>query len=1231
MADWTIHYPPGLPIAERIGEIREAWRTNQVLIVSGATGSGKTTQLPKVALEIAGDAPGIVGCTQPRRLAATAMAARLARELGVQYGREVGCQVRFDDRTDRLATRVKFMTDGILLAETRGDPALRRYSCLIVDEAHERSLNIDFILGYLKQLLPKRPDLKIAISSATLDAGRFSEFYGGAPVIEVAGRQYPIEDCYLEPDQDEELADLVGRGVRFIDEYDHDGDILVFLPGEREIRDACELLQGWKLPRTEVMPLFGRLSLREQERVFTVGKHRRIVLATNVAETSVTIPGIDYVVDSGLVRLSRYNPRTQVQELRIEVVSQAAARQRRGRCGRLRDGVCLHLYGEETLARSPEYTDCEIKRTALAGVILEMALLRLGRIEHFPFLDPPGGAGVREGRRTLTDIGALTEAGNLTEEGRRIAVLPLDPHLGKMLLAGVAAQLGCEVLILTAFLSLQDPRERPLDAQQKADEKHRQWRDERSDFLGILKLWNFLFPEGGEGVSGSALRRKCRDNFLNYPRIREWRNLAQDLGEHLARHRIAAIDSLAVDLERVSYDLLHMALLAGVPRHVGCYDAEEKLYRGTGGRKFHIFPGSALFRRKKPCVWVMSFALVESSRLYARQNAEIRPDYLEKVAPHLCAAIYSQAAYDPESGFVYARERLSFGGLMIHGGRRVHYGKSHPVETRQVFIREALAGGKIVSRHPEVRRYLKLLEELAALEIKLRRPGTVVDYEALFRHFDALLPAEVISQQSLEQWLGRARPGGWLPEREAVMQNQYRPIEVADYPDQLVFAGHRFRLVYIFDPGGEEDGVSLIATAGELPLIPAAELEYAVPGWLPEKVEALLRHLPKADRARCMPLAETVQAYRDFLAGPDSGRAAGLNASLAAFLTQWTGHSFQGRDFAGARLPEYLVMKIAEVDDSGAVVARHRELPEHHRQGSRLSRLISGVGKHVSAASGEWPAGEFPLEVALADGSVGYPALVPEGEGVARQLFLDGGEARWRHAEGLARLFRLQQAGLVKFVRRDLKPSNALKLGIVSGDPDRRWVEELADRALRQALGGGLEALWRIRSRAEFDRAALAARDGFANRAEACLGQLEGWQRELDGRIDGLARRARERAPETAREAEAALAIYFRAGFQRDDEGLARYDRWLRALGLRLERALNDPAKDRVKAEPLASALERRRLAFAAGADPASNAGFRVYQLLLEEAVIAAFAPEVRPAEKASVARLEAAWEAVRL
>ena len=732
LSSLTLSYPENLPISENVDEIKSLISEHQIVIVCGTTGSGKTTQLPKILLESGYGVKGRIGCTQPRRLAASGMGRRVAKEMYCSYGRQVGCKVRFaDDTSDE--TVVKFMTDGILLAETVHDKLLFQYDAIIIDEAHERSLNIDFILGYLKNLLFKRPDLKIIISSATLDAEGFSEFFDNAPVIQIEGRTYPVEDCFFPPlDDEEDLSAHILRAMKWISDLDDKGDTLVFLPGEREIRDAADLLSGQSWSNTEVLPLFGRLSMTEQQRVFKVGGRRRIILATNVAETSITIPGIHYVIDSGLVRLSRYNPRTHIQALQIEQVSQASAKQRRGRCGRVTDGVCVYLYERDALDDAPEYTDPEICRTSLAGVILQMEMLGLPSIDSFPFIDPPQNALVREGYNTLFEIGALDKKNNLTEEGKDISAFPIDPHLAKMICQANRENIIAEMLVIVSYLSIRDPRERPALKQIAADEAHKQWFDERSDYVSIIKLWNFIQKEKASGASNSNIRKLCKQNFINFMRLREWFNLYQDLFETVIglkweyegrKKDIRIFDDLIVrpvnkaDGLGENYESLHRCILSGFPRNIGIKgeDAEKarivgstkndkkhrgkqeyiepNVYIGVKNCKFNIFPGSNLFKDSPK--WVMTFALVETTKLYARMNAEINPEWLEEIVPDLCKFLYKDIHWDRQRGFVSATETVSFVGLLINAGRRIHYGRVNSEKAKEIFIRDAMVPGNI--------------------------------------------------------------------------------------------------------------------------------------------------------------------------------------------------------------------------------------------------------------------------------------------------------------------------------------------------------------------------------------------------------------------------------------------------------------------------------------------------------------------------------------------------------
>ncbi len=1225
-----VAYPPELPLTAKVAEIKEALECSPVVIVCGSTGSGKTTQLPKIALELGRGRAGRIGCTQPRRLAATAMARRVAAELQVELGREVGSQVRFDDRTGE-ATVIKFMTDGILLAETRHDPDLLQYDTLIIDEVHERSLNIDFILGYLKDLLRRRRDLKVVISSATLDAGHFSDFFNRAPVVTVEGRTYPVEDCFLPPEEDEELSGQVARAVEFVSELDRSGDILVFLPGEREIRDAVDVLSGRRYPNTEVLPLYARLSMGDQQKIFSPGRQRRIILATNVAETSVTIPRIHYVVDSGLARISRYNPRTQIQELQIEQISQASARQRRGRCGRVGEGICVYLYSEEVLQRSVPYTDPEIRRTSLAGVILQMALLGLPRIEKFPFLDPPPANLIRDGVRTLEDIGAIDDHGRITRNGWTIAGLPIDPQLARMILEAEKRKVLPEMIVIVAFLSILDPRERPADQQQAADQAHRQWRDERSDFLGILKLWNFLQQELRGGLSYGGLRRLCRRNFLNYNRIREWFNLVGDLTDAVRECRWKAAAEKVV-FERISADLIHLSILAGIPRNVGCFDREYLYYRGTGGRKFYLFPGSALFKQKPVPAWIVTFALVETTRIYARQNAVIKPEFIEQAAPHLCTPVYSNVQFDPASGFVYAREQVTFGGLLVHNGRRVHYGKLRPAEAREVFLREGLLTGDYHSDHRVLKRHRRLLERLNALEIKVRRPGTILDTEAMYEHLAGLLGPEICSIKALEEALD-ADPE--LARRlvmpdAAAMQVQLRPVLPEEYPDEMTFAGHRFRLRYAFEPGEKEDGVLLLVPTAELNLLDAAALEYGVPGYLPEKVELLLKSLPKELRQRCMPLAGCAREYIAVWRQGKLRPGAGLLTTLSEFLEARVGRPVLEREFSPERLPQYLTLRVAELNREGRVVAIHDEVPAAARCGSRLSAAVAGVGMWVLSGCDDWPGAAMPESVSLPPDAerLAYPAVVDEETAVGRQLFLDLAEAQEMHRAGIVRLFKLQQANLIKFIRRDFKLPPALRLDFFAADPGKNYLDDLLDWSISTAFGG--RDLWSIRSGEAYRTRRELARERLGAAAMKHQEMLVALHEQY-APLMALIRKMERTTPGVCRDLLRQLKFLFRPGFLRCEVALERYPRYLRGAWLRAGRINSAPHKDDAKLEPLEPLIERFHLAALGVEHPERSPQLVCFFLALQELRLAQFAPEVRTLEKVSVQKLQALWDELRL
>lgn len=1216
----VMEYPPQLPVSGRVREIAAAWSSHQVIIVVGSTGSGKTTQLPKVALELGRGRAGRIGCTQPRRIAAMAMARRVALELGC-VDRGVASQVRFSD-TSAPETFLKFMTDGILLAETARDRNLRAYDTLIIDEAHERSLNIDFILGYLKQLLPRRPDLKVAISSATLDAGAFSRFFGNAPVIEVEGRTFPVEDHFMPPEPDEELSEHIARAVRFLTELDPFGDILVFLPGEREIRDAAELLEGRKIRNTEILQLYARLSQQEQQRIFQPGAKRRIILSTNVAETSLTIPRVTFCIDSGLARVKRYNPRTRIEELQIEMISQAAARQRRGRCGRTADGICVHLYGEDDLRRADPYTDPEIKRSSLAGVILKMADLRLPPIERFDFLEAPSGALIREGRRSLADIGAL-DGDRLTPVGRELARLPFDPHLGKMLLAAREHKVLPEMIVTVAHLSLADPRERPSDHRQAADDAHRRWNNDRSDFFSILELWREL-NTGGAFDSNSKLRRFCKENFLNFNRIREWKKLVSELATELR----TAIPEASSELP--PYDPFHTALISGIPRHIAVFDREQKLYRGTDGKKFTIFPGSGLAgKRKTPPEWIVALALVETSRVFARQVAAVTPALMERAAGHLCSRVYGEPYFEPGSGFVRAREKLVFGGLIIHAGRPVDYGRCDAAKAREVFVRDGLLAAA-ATPVGWVKQLYDRRQELLDLEIKLRRPGSVFDPEAAARYLIERLPEHVNSTAALRRW--QVPPGcGLPPPREVMEQQQFFPIHPERFPDSFRFGGRDYPLVYRFEPGEKDDGATLLVPESELSNLPPYLTDYPVPGWFEETTERMLRKLPKELR-RKFSLSEVAEEFSGMLrADPDHAELP-LAKRLSDHLADACGVFVAPGAFDTAELPEYLRLKVAVTDDTGNQLRILRELPPPSGTGfSALSPRLPGV-KALSRRNLR----EFPADLVLprslprpgAPGKLVYPALAADPDAAAVKLFLREDEANASHRLGLLALFKYENPQQTKYFRRAFKPERNMTLSWFGGNYAAHWNEDLLDAALVEAFGTPLEE---VRDHAAWNKASERARETLGEIFDThtrMLGELHSGYEAVSALVAKLRRR-----PGADPEAiEAHLDELFSPGFlRRPALWDGSYRRYQRALELRAQRMADNPARDAEKAEPLGDYPERIALLARETPELADRPALYAFWELYEEAAVNCFAPEVRSTVRGALAKLDPAWEELRI
>ncbi|RKN11530.1 ATP-dependent RNA helicase HrpA [Streptomyces radicis] len=1044
----AITYPEQLPVSRKKDEILEAIRDHQVVIVAGETGSGKTTQIPKICLELGRGVKGLIGHTQPRRIAARTVAQRVADELGGPLGETVGFKIRFTDQASDT-TLVKLMTDGILLAEVQHDRELRAYDTIIIDEAHERSLNIDFLLGYLAQLLPRRPDLKVVITSATIDPERFARHFKdregrNAPIVEVSGRTYPVEVRYrplLEEEGDAPDRDQITAISDAVDELQAEGpgDILVFLSGEREIRDTADALEKRRLPHTEILPLYARLSHGEQQRVFQAHAGRRVVLATNVAETSLTVPGIRYVIDPGTARVSRYSHRTKVQRLPIEPVSQASANQRKGRCGRTSDGICVRLYSEDDFLSRPEFTDAEILRTNLASVILQMNAAGLGEVERFPFIDPPDHRSIKAGVQLLEELNALGPGGKLTETGRKLAQLPVDPRLARMVLE--ADRNGCarEVMVIAAALSIQDPRERPSDKQQQADQKHARFREgpgEESDFLALLALWGYV-REQQRALSSSAFRRMCRTEFLNYLRIREWQDIFGQL-RTVAR-------SLGIELSDRDAEPgpVHQSLLAGLLSHIGLKDPDKHEYLGARSAKFAVFPGSALF--KKPPRWVMSAELVETSRLWARINAKIEPEWIEPLAGHLVKRTYSEPHWEQKQAAVVAFERVTLYGVPIVAQRKVSYGRIDPVVSRDLFIRNALVEGDWRTRHQFFHDNRKLLAEVEELEHRARRRDILVDDETLYDFYDRRVPEEVVSGAHFDAWWKQKRrdePDLLNFEKSMLINERAGRVTKDDYPDTWRQGRLSFHVTYQFEPGADADGVTVHVPLPVLNQVTADGFDWQIPGLREQLVTELIRSLPKPIRRHCVPapdvarrfLAETADAAGDPAREP-------LRAALARSLTRMTGVRVAADDFDEERIPGHLRITFRVVDERGRPLPGPREHAEDKDLDALRERLRPQARQALTeaftaTASGltTWTVGTLPRAFETRRGGQpvkAYPALVDERTSVAVRLFDTEDEQRAAMALGTRRLILINlPSDPAKFAQRQL--DNAAKLALSS-------------------------------------------------------------------------------------------------------------------------------------------------------------------------------------------------------
>ncbi|UEP33767.1 ATP-dependent RNA helicase HrpA [Burkholderia ambifaria] len=1304
-----ITYPESLPVSGKRDEIARAIADHQVVIVCGETGSGKTTQLPKICLDLGrglgAGGTGLIGHTQPRRLAASSTGRRIAEELGTPFGEVVGYKVRF---TDNLApgASVKLMTDGILLAETQTDPLLKAYDTLIIDEAHERSLNIDFLLGYLKEILPRRPDLKLIVTSATIDADRFARHFGSdarpAPVIEVSGRLYPVEMRYRPVAEDrpavknaegtggrdrvktarEAERDLMDAIVDAVDELCREGpgDVLVFLPGEREIREAAEALRKHHPPHTEILPLFARLSAADQDKVFKASNARRIVLATNVAETSLTVPGIRYVVDTGLARVKRYSYRNKVEQLQVESISQAAANQRAGRCGRVADGVCIRLYEESDYQARARFTDPEILRSSLASVILRMKSLHLTEIESFPFLEPPPGRAIADGYQLLNELGAVDDDNALTPLGRELARLPLDPRVGRMILAARDQQSLREVLIIASALSVQDPRDRPIEAQEQADQAHRRFADERSEFLQWLKIWAWFEEAVAHKKSNRQLIDACRQNFLSHLRLREWRDVHSQLLTVVREHgwRLNEVEA--------THEQIHLALLTGLLGNLGMKADDDPHYLGARGIKFYLWPGSAL--AKKAGRWVMAAELVETSRLYARCLAKIEPEWIEKVGAHLLKKSLSEPHWEKRPAQVSAFERATLYGLPIYHRRRVAFGRQDPARARELFIRGALVEGEFDTKLPFFAHNRKLLADIEQLEHKSRRQDVLVDDELIYAYYDQAIPEGIHTGAAFERWYrdevskgGRAEDKQRLLylSRDDLMRHEAAGVTTELFPKRATMAGVEMALTYHFEPGTPRDGVTLAVPLYALNQVDARRCEWLVPGMLKEKVQLLLKSLPQKLRRHCVPLPEYAAGFVERM-GRERFGAGGLVEALIADVRGETQVAMKTADFKLETLPAHLFMNFKVIDEHGRQLAMGRNLAQLRQElGAQAQQQFQkiaaastiapggeagagdvgdtpapaaapgstakggkagkGAAPHTGAAAEAgatalyenlttWNFGKLPelLEIRRRGQTLyGYPALVDRGTHCDVEVFDSPEEAARIHRAGLRRLFALQLKEPIKFLEKNLPGLREMAMQYMSLGTQDELRDQLIDTALdRACLQDPLP---------DDDASFHARRDEGRSRLNLLAQEIARLVGQILAEYAGLVKKLAQAKPfaQAHADLQQQLAALVGKRFVIDTPytQLAHFPRYLKGIALRIDKLKADPARDAKQSSellPLVQQYQRAVSQRGGVADPR----LAEFRWLLEELRISLFAQELRTPMPVSVKRLHKVWESMQ-
>ena len=1293
----TITFPESLPVSGKRDEIAAAMQAHQVVIVCGETGSGKTTQLPKIALTMGRGklnyAPGqpakLIGHTQPRRIAASSVAKRIAEELKTTLGDVVGYKVRFQDRLSRDAS-VKLMTDGILLAETQTDPLLKAYDTIIIDEAHERSLNIDFLLGYLRQLLPKRPDLKVVITSATIDAQRFADYFasrhGPAPVIMVSGRMFPVEQRYrpYEESRDYDLNDAIADAVDELWLSPHSaGDILVFLPGEREIREAADHLRKHlshqPLNRNaEVLPLFARLSPAEQDRIFDGHTGRRIVLATNVAETSLTVPGIRYVVDAGTARVKRYSFRSKVEQLMVEPISQAAANQRAGRCGRVADGICIRLYDEQDFLGRQRFTDPEILRSSLASVILRMKALHLGAIENFAFIEPPQGRAMADGYQLLAELGAVDDDNELTPIGRTLAKLPLDPRVGRMILEAKDRGALEEVLVIASALSVQDVRDRPMDKQAQADQAHAKFDDEKSEFVGYLKLWKWLGDSrGGHDATHKLTNRQhenlLRDNFINMRRVREWRDI------HSQLHSTIGEQGWEMNTKPASYEQLHLSMLCGLLGNLGQKNEEEDWYLGARGIKFYRHPGAKL--SKKPGRWIVAAELVETTRLFGRGLANIEPLWVEQVAGHLLKKQLLDPHWEKKAAQVTALERATLYGLVIYNGRRVNFGRVDPIAAREVFIREALVEGNWDTKLPFLAANDKLIARVQDLEHKARRQDVLVDEELIYAFYDQQLPAEVCSGASCETWYKeevKKQPKLLILNQEELMRHEAAGITTQAFPKTMRLGGVDCLVTYLHEPGDPKDGVTVDVPLFALNQVNEERCEWLVPGMLKDKVQALIKTLHQRPRSRLVPLPDTATRMAAHLNQPEVFGAGSLLEVVLKLVRDATTVDVKRGDLKLEMLPPHLFMNFRVVDEHGRQLGLGRNLGglkgDLGAQARGAFQALAGL-KNLSKAGGStsttevsdsktpsaqisngpaaikkiassapkvperytsWSFGELPELMEISKGNqtlIGFPALIDLGDAVTVEVFDEPEMASAKHRAGLRRLFALQIKEAVKYLEKNLpdlqKTATAFMLvGRAADNSGGGTVDELREQIIEVALDRAFlldplpqrEAEFRQRLEDGRGRLTLIASE-LARTAAGILLEFAAAQRKIKD-----TKNAADAVLDAAQQLQRLVPKRFLTVTPYAQ--LQHFPRYLKAITARLEKWRADPARDAARMAEF-KPQEQRYWRLVAERKGATDARMQEFRWLLEELRVSFFAQELRTPQPVSIKRMEKAWAQV--